>query len=133
MLKRSQRPPPKVIEYILWQQKYGKDSGSTGVSDSAFLQKMREDNPEQFVSKPELDPPEITILDREYIEAFYMLTSSRQSGMGIGAIPLSEIFGYADRHYSDEDEYDAFVSIIQSADSAYMSAGHEEQERKVKK
>lgn len=94
---------------------------------------MREDNPKEFVSKPELDPPEITILDREYIEGFYMLTSSRQSGMGIGAIPLSEIFGYADRHYSDEDEYDAFVSIIQAADNAYIGEYQKEQERRSKK
>jgi len=65
---------------------------------------------------PDIDP----ILDQPYINAFYMLDSSRQTGMGLGMIPLSEITNLYDRiQLGDEED---FIGIIQGADMAYIKA-----------
>lgn len=73
--------------------------------------------------------PEINeIFDRPYVEAFEILSSSRQSGMGVGAIPLSEITNLYDRIQLGEEE--DFIYIIQSADKALLKAYHDDPKNK---
>ena len=122
--------PPKVSEFIRWQYKYGKDSGKTGISDADFLQKMREQNPANFKDKPELEAPELEMWEVEYVEAFYRLTSSRATGFGIGAIPLSEITNYVEKPYFSITDPEAFIYVIQAADNAYISEHNKAQEAK---
>ena len=66
-----------------------------------------------------------------YIKAFYALSGSRSNGMGIGAIPLSEILVYCE--FYEEDDPDMFVEIIQNADSVYLGLKSDEMKPEVKK
>lgn len=76
---------------------------------------------------PELDP----ILDQPYLEAFYMLDSSRQIGMGLGPIPLSEMNDLWDR--IKLDTWEDFVYIMQQADFAYLKAYQDDPKNQPKK
>lgn len=82
--------------------------------------------PPAITSLPDLDP----ILDAPYVEAFYMLDSSRQIGMGLGPIPLSEISNLWDR--IELGEWEDFVYAMQQADYAYLSAYNDDPKNKPK-
>lgn len=60
-----------------------------------------------------------------YIQDFYKLSSSRQQGMGVGAIPVSEILKYIE-HYNIPDSED-FLFVMQSVDNAYLEKVSEKQ------
>jgi len=60
-----------------------------------------------------------------------MLDCSRQIGMGLGPIPLSEITNLYDRIKLGE-EFD-FIYIIQSADFAYLKAYNSDPKNKASK
>ena len=129
--RRLRQPPRKVSEFIRWQFKYGKDSGSAGISDGDFIKKMREQNPTHFKNKPEIDAPELELWEFGYVEAFYRLSPSRAIGFGgIGHIPLSEITNYADKPYFCIIDPEIFVYVIQAADNAYMDEHNKAQESK---
>jgi len=70
------------------------------------------------------------IFDQPYVDAYNMLSSSRQSGMGMGSIPLSEITNLYDRIQLGEEE--DFISIIQIADNALLKAYSEDPKNKLK-
>lgn len=89
---------------------------------------MRAENPDAFADVPDVDPPEITHFESEYVSAFFMLTGSRQSGMGLGSIPLSEILKYCE--FFEPEDPELLVHVIQRVDSAYLKEYNEEQERK---
>lgn len=89
---------------------------------------MQEQNPDQFKGKHETEPPEISLFEREYLEAFYLLGNSRQLGMGVGPIPLSEILAYVE-FYQPIDPW-LMVYAILGADNAYLNEYNEEQKRK---
>lgn len=55
-----------------------------------------------------------------YLEVFSMLSSSRSVGMGVGAIPFSEIVCYVKNFGSIEDDDKDFIYIIQAIDNAYL-------------
>lgn len=82
------------------------------------------ETPKAVSSLPDIDP----IFDQPYVDAFYMLDSSRPMGMGLGAIPLSEITNLYDRIQLGEEE--EFMAIIQGADMAYLKAYHDDPKNK---
>ncbi len=71
--------------------------------------------PQKFVT----ERPEIDLWLSYYLKAFKRLSTSRQSGMGLGFIPLSEITNYAIAF--DEYDLEKFVSIIQAADNEFVT------------
>lgn len=62
-----------------------------------------------------------------YLKDFYTLSSSRQSGMGLGAIPVSEILKFCE-HFNIPDS-DDFLYVIQKIDNAYLEFHREKQEQ----
>ena len=90
---------------------------------------MEEEDP-NFVS-PLKDRPELEEWENEYVMAFYRLTSSRQTGMSIGAIPLSEILVYWE--YFELDDLEEFVFIIQAVDNAYLEQMDKDSKNKSSK
>jgi len=72
--------------------------------------------------------PEIAAWEHKYVQAFYALTNSRQSGMGLGAIPYSELTNYCD--FWHEPDPELFIYVLQQADSAYMDEYNKQQEAK---
>lgn len=75
--------------------------------------------------------PELEMWEAPYVKAFYMLSGSRQSGMGVGAILLSEILAYCD--FFNEPEPELFLYIIQRMDSAFLEEYNRQQDAKPKK
>ncbi len=86
---------------------------------------------EGLVLKPELQAPELTFFDEYYVKTFYRLTGSRQVGMGVAPIPISEILEYNESYLHDED-VEMLLDVIQAADSAYLTEYYKEQETKAK-
>lgn len=60
-----------------------------------------------------------------YIQDFYRLSSSRQIGMPVGPIPVSEILKFCE-HFNIEDS-DDYLYIIQAMDNAYLDMVAEKQ------
>ena len=54
------------------------------------------------------------------VEAFYVLSGSRQIGMGVGAIPISEIEAYIHLYGLIDEDIDRFIKLIAAMDSAYV-------------
>lgn len=73
------------------------------------------------------EAPELSANGYYYLNAFYRLNSSRSVGMGVGAIPLSEITNYC--VYFEEDEPFIFIEIIQGIDSKYLSLRNKKDEK----
>lgn len=86
---------------------------------------------EGLILKPELQAPELEFFDEYYLKIFYRLTSSRQVGMGMAAIPISEILEYNDKYLQDDD-VEMLLDVIQAADNAYLTEYYKEQEKKTK-
>lgn len=120
-------PRFKLSEFVIWRYKYG--------ADYEFHLKIMAENegnpsykiPEAISSLPEIDP----IFDQPYVDAFYMLDSSRPIGMGgLAAIPLSEITNLYD--VLQLGELEDFIKIIQGADMAYLKAYYDDPKNKSK-
>ena len=81
---------------------------------------MKKDNPDDkwLSANTVTDEPELESWEVEYVEYFYLLSSSRASGMGVGAIPLSEILMCCD--FFGITPAEDFIRIMQTADSAYL-------------
>lgn len=77
------------------------------------------------------EKPDLIFTDEYYLTAFFKLSSSRQSGMGIGAIPLSEIIGYCE--FIGDNEPETFIDIIQHCDNTYMELEAAKMSKDVKK
>ena len=74
------------------------------------------------------EKPEHSIWTSYYLQAFYRLTSSRQSGMGLGYIPYSEISKY---YYDfNVEDLEKFVTIIQATDRAYVAEYNKKDDKK---
>lgn len=66
-------------------------------------------------------------------EAFWHLTTDRQTGMALGPIPWSAIDRYATRHAIDDpDDFDEFVELVMTLDQAYLEHCSREQDRQAK-
>jgi hypothetical protein len=72
--------------------------------------------------------PELTAFDSYYLSAFYVLTTSRSSGMGEGYIPLSEILNYG--IFLEDDDIEVFISLIRVMDNTYLEQRQKESAKK---
>jgi len=63
-------------------------------------------------------------------QAFFILSDSRNTGMGLGAIPLSEIESYM-RLYgiSGTDVIDGWLYLLREMDREFLAVMHEQQEK----
>ncbi|MCG7598885.1 hypothetical protein MHM84_03740 [Halomonas sp. McH1-25] len=66
-----------------------------------------------------LDRPELDLTERWYMQAFSALSPSRQSGMGVGGIPVSEIKAYAE-FVDIVTEPDEFLAVIRAMDAVWL-------------
>lgn len=56
-----------------------------------------------------------------YLNTFWRLARSRNTGFGIGYIPLSEVINYGEKVGHIEDSLEDFIDIIQMMDDLYVS------------
>lgn len=109
--RRHRRYPKKLIGALQWGNKYGKFQKQ--------WQKTYDeggDPPRQFFERPEIEP-----YQELYWYAFNDLTTERQSGMGVGPIPVSKIEAYAKKLGLSPDEADRFEIILRRMDEAYVT------------
>lgn len=64
-----------------------------------------------------------------YLDTFYLLSSSRQSGFGVGAIPLSEITNYG-LVFDILHDLESFCQIIVRIDAAYIKNSNNDKRHK---
>lgn len=67
---------------------------------------------------------------KEYLQAFYVLNGTRQSGMGPNPITLTEMLAYL-QLYGTEDK-DAFIEYMLKMDASFLSVKAKQAERKTK-
>lgn len=80
-----------------------------------------------------MEPPELLIGAASIWEAFWRLTTTRQSGMGVGPIPWTAIDRYAQRHAIDDpDDFDELTELIMTMDQTYLEHVRKEQEAAAK-
>ena len=74
--------------------------------------------------------PDLSILAIPYWQAFNELSTSRDSGFGVGYIKFSEISSYLDEHYIFQiEERQLFRRMINLIDSIYVSKQNEKSEK----
>lgn len=84
-----------------------------------FKERLRTVDPEAKALKEE---PVLSYVESYYMKVFSDLNSSRQSGMGVGPIPLSEIRAYCDMFgITDLNERADLLFIIQQMDEEFMN------------
>lgn len=64
----------------------------------------------------------------DFLDAFFVLSPSRQQGMGPGGILLSEMQVYCQIH--DIDDVPRFIRFVQALDAAYLEHVAEEMSKK---
>lgn len=67
-----------------------------------------------------LDEPPVYVGDIFYMQAFWDLHTTRNSGMGLAPIAWDKIVNYADVSRLDDDLIEPFIRIIRTMDTAYM-------------
>lgn len=70
--------------------------------------------------------------DEFYMRAFWDLSTCRQMGMSIGAIPWNFIRDYGNTKGLDEENLEAFLEIILTMDRVFLEWELEEVERRRK-
>lgn len=70
--------------------------------------------------------------DDWYLGAFWVLSTSRQVGFGLGPIPWNRIHQYATVKRLDEEATELFVEVILAMDKAYLEWEYAEAEAKRK-
>ena len=110
---------------MAWSIKYS-DTYETAVE----AYKLFKDDPTYQVPKAIAERPELDFFDVFYLEAFYALGASRQTGMAEGYIPLESIIFYAE--YLQESDVEAFVQIITACDREYLRLRYEKSEKESK-
>lgn len=118
--------PPKASDYVKWSLRWG--------DKYDFLVEQDEKNqgkPDWKTPSAITDRPELEFHEELYLKDFYTLSSSRQSGMGLGAIPVSEILKFCE-HFEIPDS-DDFLYVIQKIDNAYLEFHRDKQEQEKPK
>ena len=69
---------------------------------------------------PLLDKPSVDTTVQWYLDAFFLLTNSRNTGMSVGRIPLSEITNYGLVFGTIEDDLRSFCYVINAMDDVYL-------------
>ena len=93
------------------------NKGRTKADHSAFLEAVAEklgEEPKPLKQKPELDAETVW-----YLSTFHLLSPSRSTGFGVGAIPLSEIINYG-LVFDIIHDLESFCHIINRIDAAYI-------------
>jgi len=67
--------------------------------------------------------PDITHDESEIVEAFQFLTSSRNIGMAVGAIPFGEIARFAEM--TSQRDFWGFILLVQTLDNEYVTIASE--------
>lgn len=95
-----------------------------------FLKTLEEQGAEPGAMK---NRPRLKPWVTEYFRAFQILSFSRPIGMsGVGSIPVSEMVAYfALCEIHDPDEREAYVTMIQALDSAYLLHVNKTPEKKA--
>lgn len=65
------------------------------------------------------EKPDNGAYEQWYIKTFFRLCSSRQIGMSVGPIPVSEITDYYN-NYETLDDRETFLDIILSMDNTHL-------------
>lgn len=65
-----------------------------------------------------------------YYEAFTELSSSRNSGMSIGAIPWTAIDRWAERYEIEEDDFERLAIYIRMLDAEFIKFANKKQSGK---
>ncbi len=68
-----------------------------------------------------LNQPEIEVEYQFFYEAFWELSSDRQSGMSVGQIPSGSIARFASDLEMDTDAADFLRAVLRSLDNIYLS------------
>jgi len=71
--------------------------------------------PPALVNRPDIDG-----WTSWYLDAFFLLSNSRQTGMSVGKIPLSEMTNYAMVFDTLGEDVKDFCLILSRLDSAYL-------------
>lgn len=74
--------------------------------------------------KPEDLEPDITGFEF-YYDAFKELSTTRQSGFGVGPIPFTAIISYF-TIYNIDGDFDEFASILRRMDNVYLELNAQE-------
>ena len=102
----NSRKLKKLKRWMRWQMTWGHYEeklldGTIDATQMPFLQ-----------SRPDLTPEE-----GEIVEAFQFLTSSRNVGMAVGAIPFGEIAQYAEM--TSQIDFWGFILLVQTLDAKH--------------
>lgn len=76
----------------------------------------------------ELPPPDLDYSWAEYLFAFHELSPSRNVGMGLGAIPMTEIRAY--RKEFGFDDRELFFRMVRALDGAWLKWADEKRQKK---
>lgn len=94
----------------MWELDYRKDA--------EFFERLIKRGDLQHVPKRFFERPDLPKEFEWLMEAFWVLHSSRQSGMGIGYIPLTEIKAYAEMF--DVPDVRMLVGCIRALDRIFV-------------
>lgn len=76
-------------------------------------------------NRPELYPDLVPVW-----EAFVLLSPSRNSGWGAGAIPLSEVKAYCEMFDIEGDDREELLILLRALDDEYLKSTNEKGKRK---
>lgn len=76
-------------------------------------------------NRPELYPDLVPVW-----EAFVLLSPSRNTGWGAGAIPLSEVKAYCEMFDIEGDDREELVILLRALDDEYLKSTNEKSKRK---
>lgn len=68
-----------------------------------------------------------------YIDAFYDLGTERQTGFGIGPIPVNSIYAYASHIGLAESDTADLLQIVRALDAVFLEKEQRKAKRKKKK
>lgn len=73
------------------------------------------------------DRPQLAWYNAFYLESFYVLSNSRPIGMGVGPIPVSEVWALCQMHgdFSPEERL-RFLSLMRRLDAEYLAHANQE-------
>jgi hypothetical protein len=80
----------------------------------AALEKKKE-LPDWYGPPPPIHPEEFW-----YVQAFYDLSTCRNTGMSLGAIPWRDIVAYAQFHEIDDHLFPIFKAVITAMDATFL-------------
>lgn len=75
------------------------------------------------------DPPELLFGSEFYMDVFSDLNTERQSGMGMGRIPVSKILDYCHRYEFDDVTTYVVKQAVLAMDAAYIEYYADEEDK----